>query len=172
MATRERRNPSDLVDTFRAGSADAAPTPQPKVETSSAPPAPAPVRAIRPTVKPAAASKTPQLVYAAQSDDTTRRLRAYAKHHGHSHAIVLGEAVEALAVEDLEGHLTSPPATSMPGSRPTVAGRIEAPSHHIRVKPEQHQWLIEKHKPYADRISMRQFLGIAITKFMERQDDI
>ncbi|NYI42898.1 hypothetical protein [Demequina lutea] len=107
-------------------------------------------------------------VYAALDSATVDALREQVQATNKSQITLLGEAIDSLTPGLLEPYLPERTTTSMPGARASAVA-IKGSNFNIRASAQQHEWIQTRHEELGPDLSMRQFLGIALTHYLEHK---
>jgi len=175
MSAREPKSAAELAAAFGRGApstplAPVAPLTPPSTPASTLAPA---KKAPAPRADKQAADKEPPAgarerhVYPVLEEVTVDALRDRVQATKKSQVTLLGEAIEVLTPAVLAPHLPARTTTSMPGARATAVV-IKASNYKIRASAQQLEWIHAKHQELAPELSMRQFLGIALTRYLEK----
>jgi hypothetical protein len=178
MSAREPRSPQSLAAVFGRG--EATPTLAPVATITTTPkqtltPVPDKTSTPRAPRQTAVARSVPtpeareRYVYAALDSATVDALREQVQATNKSQITLLGEAIDSLTPGLLEPHLPQRTTTSMPGARASAVA-IKGSNFNIRASAQQHEWIRTRHEELAPDLSMRQFLGIALTHYLEHNN--
>jgi len=171
MSARDTRRPEELREAFgRAAGSTSLPPATSLPVPAKAPATPVPARRTTKRSEPAPAPKARaqgyRFVYVALDPAVAETLRECVTATRKSQVTILGEAIDALDLNELTPYLPQPTATTMPGAR-AAAVAIKASNFNIRTSTAQYEWITDKHAALAPDLSMRQFLGIALTRYLK-----